>query len=104
LYTIKALINDRDAERLGVAFRTFVLSAPGNPWFAYEALKREDNIGTMLPCDPACAAARKKQGVAATGPVASMSAIDNLDPEAMAEHMRSRLRWLIEGLRGRARA
>jgi hypothetical protein len=67
-------------------------------------LKREDSIATMLPCDPACAAARKKQGVAATDPVASMAAIDNLDLEAMTEHIRSRLRWLIEGLRGRARA
>jgi uncharacterized protein (DUF302 family) len=78
--------------------------APGNPAFAYEALKREDNIGTMLPCDPARAAARKKQGVAATDPVASMAAIDNLDLEAMTENIRSGLRWLIEGLRGRARA
>jgi hypothetical protein len=33
-----------------------------------------------------------------------MAAIDNLDLEAMTENIRSGLRWLIEGLRGRARA
>jgi hypothetical protein len=71
---------------------------------ARRPLKREDNIATMLPCEPACAGARKKQGAAASDPVASMAAIDNLDLEAMAEHIGSRLRWVIEDLRGRARA
>ncbi len=38
-------------KKLDVDFRRYKILGACNPHFAYEALKAEDNIGTMLPCN-----------------------------------------------------
>ena len=49
-----------------------------NPALAFEALKLEDKVGTMLPCNVVVRdAGSGRTEVAAIDPVASMQAIDN---------------------------
>ena len=38
-------------KKLNVDFRGYTILGACNPPFAYEALKLEDKIGTMLPCN-----------------------------------------------------
>lgn len=65
-------------EKIGVEFRNYRILGVCNPQLAHEALKLEDKIGTMLPCNVVVQQLDGGQvEVAAIDPVASMQAIDN---------------------------
>jgi uncharacterized protein (DUF302 family) len=70
-------------EKLNVDFKKYKILGACNPPLAYEALKAEEKIGTMLPCN--VLVIEQEPGIteiAAVNPVASMQAIQN---EALAE-------------------
>jgi uncharacterized protein (DUF302 family) len=64
--------------RIGIDFPAYPILGACNPTLACEALKLQNKVGTMLPCN---VAVRDADGgnteVAAIYPVASMQAIDN---------------------------
>jgi uncharacterized protein (DUF302 family) len=64
--------------KLGADFRPYRILGACNPALALEALKLEDKVGTMLPCNVVVQeVAPGSVEVAAIDPVASMTAIDN---------------------------
>ena len=64
--------------KIGVDFRPYTILGACNPALAYEALKIEDKVGTMLPCNVVVQSRGEGETeVAAIDPVASMQAIDN---------------------------
>jgi len=64
--------------KIAVEFRPYRILGACNPSLAHEALKLEDKVGTMLPCNVAIQEIVPEQvEVAAIEPVASMAAIDN---------------------------
>lgn len=64
--------------KLGADFRPYRILGACNPALAHEALKLEDKVGTMLPCNVVVQeAGAGRTEVAAIDPVASMQAIDN---------------------------
>lgn len=82
--------------KLGVEFRPYVILGACNPALAYEALKLEDKVGAMLPCNVVVqeiAAGRSE--VAAIDPVASMQAIDNAELKAKAQQVAAKLQAAI---------
>jgi uncharacterized protein (DUF302 family) len=71
-------IHDKLKEKLNVDFKKYRILGACNPALAYEALKAEDKIGTMLPCN--VLVIEQAPGVievAAVNPIASMQAIAN---------------------------
>ncbi|MCI4679606.1 DUF302 domain-containing protein [Rhodoblastus acidophilus] len=83
-------------EKIGADFRPYVILGACNPRLAFEALKREDKVGTMLPCNVVVQEVEPgRSEVAAIDPVASMQAIDNAELKALAEDVRERLRRVI---------
>lgn len=86
-------------KKLDVDFRPYVILGACNPAFAYEALKSEKNIGTMLPCNVIMQ--ETKDGhieISAIDPVASMQAIENDKLGKVATEVRSKLQRVIEKL------
>jgi uncharacterized protein (DUF302 family) len=82
--------------KLGVAFRPYVILGACNPALAHEALKLEDKVGAMLPCNVVVQEiASGRSEVAAIDPVASMQAIDNPELKAKAEQVAAKLRAVI---------
>jgi uncharacterized protein (DUF302 family) len=85
--------------KIGVDFRPYTILGACNPALAYEALKIEDKVGTMLPCN---LVVQSKAGgeteVAAIDPVASMQAIDNPKLVEAAHEVQKRLFRVIERL------
>jgi uncharacterized protein (DUF302 family) len=83
-------------QKIGVAFRPYVILGACNPTLAHEALLLEDKVGTMLPCNIVVQQLRPgKSEVAAIDPVASMQAIDNAALKQAAVGVRAKLAAVI---------
>lgn len=89
-------------EKIGVDFRPYTILGACNPALVYEALKLEDKVGTMLPCNVVVQAINDGVEVAAIDPVASMRAIDNEQLSAKAWEVSNRLRRVIDRVGGEA--
>lgn len=86
-------------EKIGVDFRPYTILGACNPALAYEALKLEDKVGTMLPCNVVVQARKEGVEIAAIDPVASMKAIENEELALKAREVADRLRRVIDRLR-----
>jgi len=86
-------------KKLGVAFRKYKILGACNPSFAYEALKTERMIGTMLPCNVIVQEADAgRTEVTAVDPIASMQAIENPKLREIAQKVQTKLKQVIERL------
>jgi uncharacterized protein (DUF302 family) len=86
-------------KKLDVDFREYKILGACNPSFAYQALKAEDKIGTMLPCN--VIVQEIEQGeveVAAIDPVASMKAVDNRNLLEIAKQVQQKLQHVVSSL------
>ena len=85
--------------KLDIDFRRYKILGACNPHLALEALKLEDKVGTMLPCNVIVQERGEGQvEVAATDPVASMQAIGNAALAEKAQAVRQKLQSVIERL------
>ncbi|GAA4781351.1 DUF302 domain-containing protein [Stakelama sediminis] len=92
-------IADTLKKKIGAEFHPYVILGACNPQLAFEALKLENKVGTMLPCNVVVqAVADNRSEVAAIDPVASMQAIDNADLKGAAEQVRAKLARVIDSL------
>jgi uncharacterized protein (DUF302 family) len=86
-------------KKLDVDFQKYRILGACNPSFAYKALKAEDKIGTMLPCNVIVQEISEGEvEIAAVDPVASMKAVENPDLFEIAEQVQEKLRKVIESL------
>ena len=89
--TLKAKIN--------ADFRPYRILGACNPGMAYEALKAEDKIGTMLPCNVVVQEhAPGRVEVSAIDPVESMKAVVNPGLGNVATQVRAKLQAVIAKL------
>ena len=85
--------------KLDADFRPYTILGACNPILAFEALKLEDKVGTMLPCNVIVQEVAPGQvEVAAIDPVASMQAIGNPQLAEKAEAVREKLQSAIRRL------
>lgn len=85
--------------KIGADFRPYLILGACNPGLAYEALKVEDKVGTMLPCNVVVQdVGGGRTEVAAVDPVASMRAIENPALLEKAQLVAGKLRAAIERL------
>jgi uncharacterized protein (DUF302 family) len=86
-------------KKLDVDFKKYKILGACNPPFAYEALKAEDKIGTMLPCNVIVIEQAPGQiEVAAIDPIASMQAVANPNLGEVASEVQNKLRKVVESL------
>ena len=79
-------------KKLGATFRPYRILGACNPRMAHEALKLEDKVGTMLPCN--VIVQQHDDGaveVSAIDPVTSMQGIDNPELARLAGTVRDML-------------
>lgn len=92
-------IRDVLKRKIDVDFRNYRILGACNPALAHEALRLEDKVGTMLPCNVVVQEIEPgRVEIAAIDPVASMAAIDNPPLMAAAETVGAKLRRAIEAL------
>ena len=89
---------------LSVDFRPYLILGACNPQLTYRALRAEDKIGTMLPCN--IVLQQQEEGrveISAVDPVASMQAITNVEVSQVAQDVRSLLQRVVEEVGNPAR-
>jgi len=85
--------------KIGVDFPPYIILGACNPALAHEALRLENKVGTMLPCNVVVRdAGDGKIEVAAIDPVASMQAIDNAALKEAAAVVRAKLGRVVDAL------
>ncbi len=86
-------------KKLDVDLPSYKILGACNPHFAYEALKVENKIGTMLPCN---VIVREKENgdieVAAVDPMVSMMGVKNKKLESIAIEVQEKLKKVIKSL------
>lgn len=86
-------------KKLDVDFKKYKILGACNPPFAYEALKSEEQIGLMLPCNVIVYEnSEGKTVVAAIDPIASMQAVKNESLGKIAGEVQKKLKNVIENL------
>lgn len=86
-------------KKLDVDFKPYKILGACNPPFAHEALKSEEQIGLMLPCNVIVYVNEQTETVvAAINPIASMQAVKNDRLGEVAETIQSKLKEVIERL------
>lgn len=92
-------IHEKLKAKLNVDFRKYKILGACNPPKAYEALKSENKIGTMLPCNVIVQELEDgKTEVAAVNPVASMQAVENDSLASIANEIKEKLEQVINAL------
>ena len=86
-------------KKLDVDFQKYTILGACNPSFAYQALKAEDKIGIMLPCNVIVQEISEGEvEIAAVDPVASMKPIENPALLEIANQVQEKLRKVIKSL------
>jgi uncharacterized protein (DUF302 family) len=86
-------------KKLDIDFRPYTILGACNPEFAHKALKTEDMIGTMLPCNVVVQEIGKGlMEVSAIDPVASMMAVGNPKLASIAGDVRDLLKQVVVDL------
>jgi uncharacterized protein (DUF302 family) len=85
--------------KLGVDMPRYRILGACNPRFAHEALKREDKLGVLLPCNVIVReTADQRVEVASVDPVVAMERTGNRELEGTAREVRQRLSNVVEGI------
>ena len=80
-------------DKLNIDFRNYTILEACNPMAAYEAIKREENIGIMLPCNIVVQQTEDgKTKVAVVNPKAAMQNAGNPEMDELAEEARTKLK------------
>jgi len=86
-------------KKLDIDFRNYKILGACNPPFAYEALKTETIVGTLLPCNIVVQETETGEiEVAAVDPVSSMAAIDNPELKTIASKIQQKLKTVINNI------
>jgi uncharacterized protein (DUF302 family) len=85
--------------KLNIDFPPYRILGACHPPYAYEALKKESKIGTMLPCN---VIVREVAGgeveIAAVDPVASMQAVENPALLGVAQTIQQKLKSVVQNV------
>lgn len=82
-------------KKLNVDFPSYVILGACNPPFAYEALKAEEQIGLLLPCNVIVYEKEGATVVAAFDPLVMSAILENDSIKAVADEVRARLKRVI---------
>lgn len=92
-------IHEKLKEKLDVDYPRYRILGACNPSLAYEALKKENKIGTMLPCNVIVREVSENETeVAAVDPIASMQAVENEELSQVANEVQGKLQRVINSL------
>lgn len=92
-------VKKKFSEKLQKEFRNYIILGACNPPLAYEALSREVDLGTLLPCNVVVYTRDDgKTAVMAMDPVAALSMIGNPEMVEFAKKVEEKMRRVLAAL------
>lgn len=92
-------VRQKFKEKLGRDFRNYIILGACNPALAWEAIGREPNIGTLLPCNVVVYDdSDGKTVVMVMDPVAALSMIDNPEIAELAQKVKQKMERVLSAL------
>ena len=91
-------VREKLQEKLGVDFPNYLILGACNPPLAHQALLREMDLGLLLPCNVIVYEKGGHSVVAAIDAEKMLSVVGNPELFAVAEHVNTRLRRVIDSL------
>lgn len=92
-------VQDTMKHKLNIDFNPYKILGACNPEYAFKALKAEDKIGTMLPCNVIVQDLMDgHMEVSVVDPISSMQAIANEDLEIVALNIRQKLLDVLQNV------
>lgn len=91
-------IKEKLKEKLGIDYDDYVILGACNPPFAYEALKKEKDVGLMLPCNVIVYEDDGSVFVSAIMPTVAMGMIDNSELGKIATRVEEKLKMVVDGV------
>lgn len=88
-------VKDTLKKKLNVDFTRYMILGACNPPFAYQALRVEEQIGLLLPCNVIVYEKGDTVVVAAFDPMLMMKVLENQNMEPIAEEVERRLQRVI---------
>jgi len=90
-------MHEKLKEKLGVEFKKYTILGACNPSYAYKALKLEDKIGTMLPCNVLVIdQGNGKTEIAAINPLFSMISVANPELDEVGKQVSAALKKVVD--------
>jgi uncharacterized protein (DUF302 family) len=91
-------LKEKFKEKLNVDYKRYVILGACNPPNAYKAIKAEENIGLMLPCNVILYEKDDQTVVSIIKPSAAMGMIDNPALKEIAETVEKQLLKVFESI------
>jgi len=92
-------VHEKFKEKLNIDFQQYTILGACSPAHAYEALKHENKIGAMLPCNVIVQDLEDGHvEIAAVNPIESMQAVKNEALGEIAADVKERLERVIQNL------
>jgi uncharacterized protein (DUF302 family) len=92
-------LKDKFKEKLQVDFRNYKILGACNPKLAYEAIKEENNIGILLPCNILVQEHDNGQvEISAVNPMETMASVKNENLDSLAKEVSGKLQRVIDSM------
>ena len=85
-------------KKLDVDFDNYIILGACNPPFAYQALKAEQDIGLLLPCNVLVYQEKGETWVSAIVPTVAMSMVENEELGAIAVEVEQKLEKVVDAI------
>jgi len=85
-------------EKLGIDFKQYVILGACNPASAYEAIRAEEDVGLLLPCNIIVYERNGNSVVSVIRPTVAMQVVNNPDLQKIAETIEAKLEDFIDSV------
>lgn len=89
-------IKEKLKEKLNVEFENYIILGACNPPLAYKALRAEQEIGLLLPCNVIVYEREGKIFISAIKPSVAMSMIENEELKCIAGEVEAKLQRIVD--------
>jgi uncharacterized protein (DUF302 family) len=91
-------VREKFKEKLGIDFTGYTIFGACHPPSAYEAIKNEENIGLMLPCNVVVYERKDKVAVGVIKPTVAMQMIENDGLAEIAQKIEQKLKRVFDAV------
>jgi len=92
-------VQDKFKEKLGIAFKKYVILGACNPLSAHKAILAEENIGLMLPCNVIVYEKENKTAISIIKPTVAMEMINNEKLKEVAKVIETKLEHVFDAIK-----